>query len=94
MTQATYPEAYTQPRVINGRVRTCRLIEIGCAYTPPAGSPSGYATIVQSALLSPPTQGQRFMAWLGRRNVIEFAVGIALLTGAIAVALDLLLFRP
>ncbi|WP_445287674.1 hypothetical protein [Variovorax atrisoli] len=94
MTQATYPEAYSQPRVINGRVRTCRLIEIGCAYTPPPGDPSGYATIVQSALLAPPTRGQRFMSWLSRRNVIEFAVAIALLTGAVAVALDLLVFRP
>ncbi|KWT89312.1 MULTISPECIES: hypothetical protein [unclassified Variovorax] len=55
MSTPTFPEAYRPPRVVNGRLITCRLVEIGCAHElrPPALSRDAEA--IQGALLEPRT---------------------------------------
>jgi len=51
----TLPDHYAPPRVVNGLVRTCRLIEIGSAFVPRQNySRSLDEATLQAALLSPP----------------------------------------
>jgi len=53
--RVTLPEHYRQPRVVNGRVETCRLVQIGCAHQPKLPALSPDAESIQAALLEPRT---------------------------------------
>ncbi|AVQ84262.1 hypothetical protein [Variovorax sp. PMC12] len=80
MSTATLPESYCPPRVVNGRVQTCRLLQIGCAYTPPAPEPSHDAERVQAALLEKPAAAPA--RWLdGHRWIVPscLVAGLALI---------------
>lgn len=60
---ATLPYDYAAPRVVNGRVRTCRLVEIGVAHQQRTDySRSTDEALIQAALLAPPRRdGHRFI---------------------------------
>lgn len=76
MNTATFPEAFAPPRVVNGRVQTCRLLQIGCAYTPPAPEPSSDAEFVQALLLETTTAAP---AWRdGHRWIVPVCLVAAL----------------
>jgi hypothetical protein len=75
----TLPQAFAPARIVNGRVQTCRLVQIGCAYTPPAPEPSRDAECVQAALLHKTTAPAR---WLDGHHWIVpacFVAGLALI---------------
>lgn len=59
----TLPQAYAAPRVVNGRVRTCRLVEIGIAHQPKTDyARSLDEAVIQAALLAPPrADGHRWI---------------------------------
>jgi hypothetical protein len=52
---AVLPEDYRPARTVNGRTRTCRWIEIGCAHQRPAAVITVDGEQLQSALLEPKT---------------------------------------
>lgn len=53
--RVTLPECYRPARVVNGRVETCRLVQIGCAHTPKPAPLTRDAELTQAALLEPRT---------------------------------------
>jgi len=80
MSSAILPEGYTPPRIVAGRVQTCRLVQIGCTYTPPAPEPSRDAECVQTALLHKTTAAPA--RWLDGHHWIVpacFVAGLALI---------------
>ncbi len=60
---ATLPYDYAQPRIVNGRVRTCRLLTIGIAHQQRTDySLSTDEALIQAALLAPPRRdGHRWI---------------------------------
>lgn len=54
---ATLPEDFRPARVIDGKVQTCKHLQIGAMHTPDAQLPEIYgdAEMLQSALLEPRT---------------------------------------
>lgn len=92
------PEGYTAPRIVGGRVRTCRLVEIGVAYVPPAPAVTGHAEVVQRALLARPTLAERMGAAVRAASPFDTAATVAvclsLVTGLAAVLLDVFVWHP
>lgn len=49
--RVTLPLHYREPHIVNGRVETCRLVQIGCAHQPKLPALTPDAENLQAALL-------------------------------------------
>lgn len=72
----TLPYDYAPPRVIDGRVRTCRLIEIGIAHVPRPQPLDPDAEQMQQALLDERTAKERNWQRAQRVLYVVSVIGI------------------